>query len=123
MAPRNVTRARVRLSLEEACGQVGEDEVPRNHDGNVIAEPPMANRSRRSPTTPSLPSPLYRYWARRGIRTFGKTAKREPSFAPPAEPKPEVAKTAIPESQEEDMAFTPRHAMGIPAAQLINVSH
>ena len=36
---RNVSRARVRLSLEKARANAGEEDLPRDHEGNIIAEP------------------------------------------------------------------------------------
>ena len=93
---RNVTRERVRLSLEKATAQVVGNEMPRDRDGNVFNGPPddglipqVSRDALPAHTCFPVSGPT---WSSGGNPT---APGRAPLSAPPAEPEPRVAETAF----------------------------
>ena len=120
---RDVTRARVRSSLEKSRTQAGADDLPRNADGDVSAEtsdddwiPQVPEDTLLTQTSCPITAPT------RGAHGNPTTPKCYPQPAPSTEPDTKVAGTEGAGRATEYLEFSRRRAMGIPASQLITVS-
>ena len=123
VASRNVTRARASLSLGKYRRPMGAGDLPRDAEGNVVDEPPggemllpVSGDILPSQTPIAIFGPTW--------NTFGNpaTPRREPQYAPPTAPDPEVARMEGASRAKDDVGLTQRYAASPSASQLIAVS-
>ena len=116
IAPRNVRRARVNLTVEKDCGPMGSESEPRDFAGYITKEPPDGEVLLQLSEKSLLTRQSFPVLDTECNKAPGpSTPTRNAPGAPPAEPDPKSHRVDISSFSPSDREFPNRHAVSPPA--------
>ena len=123
IAPRNVRRARIRLTIEKSRGHMGPDSEPRNAAGNLTNKPSDDELPPVAPEELLLAQQTSSVLGPRWYAIPNPAApKRDAKAPPPTQPDAKAPRVDASSYLQGDMEFPYRYTMTPPASYLVAVT-